>query len=301
MKLWTVTVIVACLTIFVVGCGTRNTATTTAPPALQDAPAQPSSASSPPGSTLTGTLTVGVPCGLAMSYKELRDLFRKRHPGVKIVDHISNIGPMTKEVRDRKVPLDVFLSLGELEIAALSNAGRVAGKPTPYLRQAMQLCVQKGNPLGIKTLDDLALPEVETVALCVPSLTLGHAADEALKTVGLLEKLEREGKIVRVDQPMQAKGFVFSRKVDAAFIYGACSNEAWAARDPERSVVGKADVVLTVPEASYGGMFAVAAVLKSSRNPDLAQKFVDFLLTPEAQEAIAKAGYGKMDDAAPKQ
>jgi len=61
--------------------------------------------------------------------------------------------------------------------------------------------------------------------------------------------------------------------------------------------VGKADVVMTVPEDLYGGMSAVAAVLTSARNPDLARKFVEFLLTPEAQDAIAKWGYGRADGA----
>lgn len=289
MKPFYTALLSVCLLGALAGCAPRPT------PVAPVAP--PSSQAPPPPAALTGTLNVGVPCGLAMAYKEVRTLFLEQNPGVKIVDHISNIGPMTKAVRDGKVSLDVFLSLGELEIKSLVKAGRIQGKPTPYLRQAMQLLVQKGNPLGIKRLEDLAGPKVQTIALCVPELTLGHAADEALKSVGLLDKLEAAGKIIRVDQPMQAKEFVFKGKADATFIYGACSTEEFNANDPEHAVGSKAEAVMTVPEAAHGGMFAVAAVLKTANNPELAQQFINFLLSPEAQEAVAKAGYGKVDGA----
>lgn len=263
-------------------------------------PSQPAASSSRDAApaaagALTGTLSVGIPCGLAMAYKEVRTLFLQRNPGVKIVDHIRNIGPMTRAARDGKMPVDLFLSLGESEIRSLVKADRLQGKPTPYLRQAMQLCVQKGNPLGIERLEDLGKSQVQTVVLCVPELTLGHAADEALKSVGLLDKLEAADKIVRLSQPMQAKELIFQRKADATFIYGACSNAAWKTGDPEHTVIGKAEVVMTVPETAYGGMFAVAAVLKSAKNPELAWQFIAFMLTPGAQEAIARSGYGKVN------
>lgn len=295
MKLIRLALPLICLITVLVGCAPKPASDASAPPVL---PAQTSaqSASPAPAPGLTGTLRVGVPCGLAMAYKEVRTLFLQQNPGVKIVDHVSNIGPMTRAVRDGKANLDVFLSLGQLEIKSLVKAGRVQGQPTPYLRQAMQLLVQKGNPLGIKRLEDLSGPKVQTVVLCVPQLTLGHAADEALKSVGLLDKLEAEGKIIRIDQPMQAKELIFKRKADATFIYSACSNPSWKTGDPEHTTIGKADVVMTVPETAYGGMKAVAAVLKTAKNPTLAQQFISFMLTPGAQEAITKWGYRKVNE-----
>ncbi len=246
---------------------------------------------------LAGTLAVGAPCGLAMAYKEIRTAFLKRNPGVKFQDHIKNIGPMTKEVRDGKTSLDVFLSLGEREIATLTKAGVVVGKPVPFLRQSMQLMVQKGNPLGIKSLADLGKPNVKTVAVCEPSLTIGIAGEKALRKVGVWDKLVEQGKVIRPGQPAQAKEAVIGGKADATFIYAACSSKNWETADPGRSVAGKADVVMTVPEELYGGMFAVAAVLTTAPNPELARNFIEFLLTPEAQDSIARWGYGKMDGA----
>ena len=243
---------------------------------------------------VTGTLSVGCPCGLAMAYKELKEGFQRAHPGVTFIPHIKNISPMTRELRDGKVSLDVFLSLGEKEAGALVTAGVVSGEPVPFLRQSMQLLVQKGNPLGIHSLEDLARPEVGTVAVCSANLTIGDAGEKALRSAGVWQKLSDEGKIIRFDQPAQAKEQVVNKKADATFIYSQCSAPSWVEGDPERSVTGKAEVVLTVPEDSYGGMRAAAVVLKTAKNPALARAFIDFLTTPEAQEAITKWGYGKL-------
>lgn len=279
-----------CLIPVLGGCRTQSAGGPV--PALPGSPSAPASAAAAP---LTGTLTLGVPCGLAMAYKQARDLFVQANPGVKTVEHIKNVGPMTRELLDDKVKMDVFLSLGEEEIAALKQAGKLQGEGTPFLRQSMQLIVQKGNPLGIKRVEDLAGPKVKTVAICTPARTLGRAAEDALKGAGVWDKLAQGKKLIRLDQPMQTKELVFQGKADAAFIYAACSTEEFNEADPERSVIGKAQVVMTVPEDTYGGMFAVAAVPASATNPEVAKRFIEFLLTPEAQAAMAKLGYGRVD------
>jgi ABC-type molybdate transport system substrate-binding protein len=69
-------------------------------------------------------------------------------------------------------------------------------------------------------------------------------------------------------------------------------------KNPERSVTSKAEVVMTVPEETCGGMRATAVALKTAKNPALAQAFTDLLTTPEAQEAVTKWGYGKLTGSA---
>lgn len=295
MKLPVLLALLVCLvTLTVVGCGPRAATPGPSPEAANlPAPPAPPAAAAPPGG-LSGTLVVGVPCGLAMAYKEAKALFVQQNPDVKMVAHVKNVGPMMREVRDGKVKLDVFLSLGEEEIALLSKAGKVQGKPAPFLRQEMQLIVQKGNPLGLKRIEDLARPQVKTVAICVPERTLGKASEQALRAAGVWEALNKRDVVVRLDQPMQTKDFVFARKADAAFIYAACSTEGFNEADPKHAVGNKAEVVMTVPAETYGGMFAVAAVPGNAPHPDLAAKFIEFLLTAPAQEAMAKMGYGKV-------
>jgi ABC-type molybdate transport system substrate-binding protein len=131
------------------------------------------------------------------------------------------------------------------------------------------------------------------VAICTPDLTLGHAGEQALKAAGVWDRLNAGGKLLRLDQPLKIKQEVIQRKADAALIYAA--GKTCSVTHPERCLGDKADVVMTVSEKMHGGMVARAAVLTTTRNPELAQRFVQFMRTPEAQQAIAQMGYGKVE------
>jgi ABC-type thiamine transport system substrate-binding protein len=50
-----------------------------------------------------------------------------------------------------------------------------------------------------------------------------------------------------------------------------------------------------VPDALYGGMHAQAVVLTTARDPELAERFVQFLLRPECQKAVTQWGYDPVE------
>ncbi len=245
---------------------------------------------------LTGELAVGIPCGIAMAYKEVRDKVKTANPGLEFKDQVKNIGPMVKELLDGKAHLDVFISIGDKEIDRLLEAGIVDGEPVPFIVQYMQLAVQLGNPLKIETLEDLGKDEIKTVAVCQPELSIGFYGQKALESVDVWNKLVSAGKVIRPDQPLKAKALVIEKKADAAFIYACCSTKKWETDDPERSIEGKADVVMTVPKEAYGGMYGVAVVMADASNKETAHKFIQALLAPEAQDVFADWGYGRLDE-----
>ncbi len=246
---------------------------------------------------LSGKLEVGVPCGVAMAFKAAQEIILEANPDLKLVPHVKNVAPMTREIIDGKSDLDVFMSLGDREAELLVEAGVVQGEPRPFLRQSIMLAVPVGNPLGIETLEDLTKDEVKTIAVCDSSLSIGECGQKALEAVGIWDELEASGKVIRPNMPKKAKEMVIQGKADAAFVYAACENEEWKESEPELSIIGKADMVLTVPDDLYGGMFAQAVITKAATDPELAAKFIDALRTPVVQEAISKLGYGMLDKA----
>lgn len=249
----------------------------------------PSAGASPaPATALTGTLNVGVPCGLAMVYKEIRTLFLQQNPGVRFMDKIEDIRPLRDGIKDGTLSLDVLISFGVTELEGLEAAGKLAGEPTAFMRRDMDLCVTKGNPLGLKSFQDVARPEVRKIVVCTDDLTIGRATVKALKSAGIWDKLNQGDKIVRLDQPLKAKQWVIGGKADAAFIYRA--GETCSVEHPERCVGDKADII-PVPESAHGGMIGIAAVLTAARDPALATKFAQFTVSPQVQTAITEMGY----------
>lgn len=267
-----------------------------APPAAPLPPdsleaAVPPSGDIPTG--LSGELVVAVPCGVAMAYKAARDVLMEANPDLKFTEHVKNVGPLVREILDGKTNMDVFVSLGEKELDRLVEAGIVDGELVPFIRHELHLAVQLGNPLNIRSLEDLARPEVKTVAVPAPELSIGHYGQKALQSAGVWDHLVAANAIVRPDQPLKAKQLLYDKKADAAFVYGACSEDSLREADPERSLQGRAEVAYVVPRELYGGMFGVAAVLRTARDPQLARAFVEFLQSPAAYEALAEWGYGR--------
>jgi molybdate transport system substrate-binding protein len=281
------TVCMCALALLLAACGRPRTPGETPPGARPQPAAQ----------AATGQLRVGVPCGLVPAYEACKKLFLAEFPGVTLKDDVRNIDPLTRAIRDGKTELDVYLGLGERETRSIVDKGLARGEPTPFLKQSLRLAVPKGNPLGIHAIEDLADEKVHTVAICTDDLAIGQAAEKALRGTGVWDTLESSKRVVRLPQPAQAKELVFKGKADATFVFGACTDESWTTADPERATQGRAEVVLTVPDSLYGGMHAQAVVLTTARDPELAKRFVQFLLRPECQKAIVQWGYDPIEGA----
>lgn len=279
----------------VAGCPSDRQPAPEAPVGLPEAPPPPvaDKAAVEPPTGLEGELVVAVPHGVAMAYEAARDVLAEANPDLTFTEHVSNIGPLVRDILDGRIGVDVFVSIGEKELDRLVEAGIVDGEPVPFIRHELHLAVELGNPLSIRSLEDLTRPEVKTVAVPAAHLSIGHYAEKALRNAGVWDDLVAANRIVRPDQPVKAKQLLFDNEADAAFVYGACSEDALREADPERSLHGKADVAFVVPRELYGGMFGVAAVLRTARDPELGRAFVEFLRSPAAHAVLAEWGYGK--------
>lgn len=240
-----------------------------------------------PASGLTGTLTVLVPCGQLGPYMEAKKIFTDKHPGVTIDQVGANINDLMNGVLAGKhSDADVFLDMGDTAIEKLAEAGAVIDETTvAYAKSYVAVIVPTENPAGIKKFEDLGKPEVKTIGIAEPSENSnGEYSVEALKSAGLWEKLESDGKILIVDQPAQLKVLVGMKKVDAAFIYGPCVHEAAKGETKPAEGVKKATLVGNVPEDLYSPFYCTASVLTDTDNEAAAREFVKFLESDECNE-----------------
>jgi molybdate transport system substrate-binding protein len=134
----------------------------------------------------------------------------------------------------------------------------------------------KGNPHKITGLKDFG-DKNRRIALCAPQVPCGAAA----------VKVFAEGKIVpkpdTLEQDVKATlQKVASDEVDAALVY-------------KTDVLSAGDQVdgIEFPEAQQAINVYPMATLKDSKNPPLAQAFLDYVLSPEGQAVLAKAGFAQ--------
>ena len=107
----------------------------------------------------------------------------------------------------------------------------------------------------------------------------GRYTQEALTNEGLWEKLSP--KFIPADSVRQVLDYVSRGEVDAGFVF---ATDAAVARD-------KVQVVATLEK--HQPILYPVAVVAATQKKDLAQRFIDFVLSKEGQEILSKYGFGK--------
>jgi len=181
---------------------------------------------------------------------------------------------LIEQVGDVYIPgSDDFMDKAKQKDAILSDTL----KTLVYLMPA--ITVEKGNPKGIRTLDDLAKPGLK-VALAEPkSVCLGVVAEDVLKSAGLTDKVKKNV-VTNPGSCAQTRAVVETGEVDAAIGWDVFGAEA---PDKVESI--------SLPEKYRKYRTVPAAVIKFTRQRELAERLVAFLSGAEGKEAYRQAGF----------
>ena len=168
-------------------------------------------------------------------------------------------------------PGDV-LATADTTSMAIADEGGATGDVSEFATNVLVIVTQPGNPQGIASLDDLA--DTSWVR-CADEVPCGRVAVELLDAAGVTaEPISLE------DDVRATLDKVTSGEVDAGLVY---ATDAVAAGDAVTTVeVPEAADVLT----TYG-----IATLQQSPDADLAQAWVDLLLSDEGRRALEDAGF----------
>lgn len=181
-------------------------------------------------------------------------------------------------------PFDVFFSANveyarQLEAAGLAEPGTLAryavGKIVLWVPNDSRLDLAQG-------LAAVADPKVAKLAIANPQhAPYGQAAVAALKSAQLYDKVA--GKLVLGENISQTMTFVAAGSADAGIV--ALS----LALAP--NIKGKGRYV-EVPADSYPAIEQGCVVLKSAKNKDAAKALLQFVLSAEGREILARYGFG---------
>lgn len=91
---------------------------------------------------------------------------------------------------------DVFVSASPEPMALLVKAGVTRSTPVTVARNRLEIVVPAGNPGQVRSLADLARPEL-AVAVCDPSAPCGAATETAFRRAGVAASVDTEEPDVR--------------------------------------------------------------------------------------------------------
>ena len=228
----------------------------------------------PEDSVVTGGITVLAASSLTGAFDRIGGLFESAHPGVKVTFGFGASTALAEQVRSG-APADVIATAEEQPIMDLAAEG-LARRPRPFARNHLAILVGRGNPLGVKSLADLARPGLILV-LCAPEVPCGSLAQRALR----LASVEVKPRSLEADVKAATSRVVLG-EADAAVVYAT----------EVRAAGGRAAGVAIAAEHDLSTDYAVSSLGRST-NPRLAAAFVTFLLAPAAQGVLVDAGFDR--------
>lgn len=243
-----------------------------------------------PSSAMTAqpnrTLTVFAASSLTDAFEEIATAFEAANPDVDVIFNFGGSSTLAAQIAEG-APADVFASANMRQMQVAQEAGRIASPPVPFVRNLLVLITPVDNPANIESLRDLAAPGVKVV-VAAPGVPVRVYTDVMLArlasfpTYGIAYRDAVLSNIVsEEDNVRQVFLKVALGEADAAIVYQSDVT-------PD-----SADQVLTIPVPRVVNSLATypIAIAADSPHPELAQAFVDFVLSDDGQTILTRWGF----------
>ena len=235
-----------------------------------DARAQAGAGGSTPA---TSTLTVFAAASLTAAFTEIGKDFEDEHPGIHVDFSFAGSSDLVSQIQ-QGAPADVFASADTANMDKLTADGLQAGTPETFATNTLEIATPPGNQAGISSFADLADPDITTV-VCAPQVPCGAATAQMESiTKTTLTPVSEEQSVTDV------LGKVISGEADAGVVYvtdvAAADGKVEGIPFPESS-----QVVNTYP----------IVATKDSAHADLADEFIDFVLSDAGRTVLTDAGF----------
>lgn len=225
-------------------------------------------------------LTVAVAANVQYAFDDLAAAFKKS-TGHDIKPVYNSSGKFAAQIMNG-APFDVFLSADMEYPEKLHKEGFAAAPPKVYAYGTLVLWTLNDLDLT-KWQNVLASPAVKKIAVANP-----RTAPYGRETMKVLAHLKLDGplqsKLVFGESISQTNQYIHSRTVDAGFTAKS------VVLAPEMKGQGK---WVELPADAYQPIAQGIVVLKrgTQHQPQLAQQFQDFVLSPSARTILERHGY----------
>ncbi len=222
----------------------------------------------PPGAELH----VAAAANLSTIFAPLAAAERKA-TGVRLIPSFGSTAQLTKQI-EAGAPFDLFLAADYEHPVALASES-LADTPREYARGRVVIWGPKRA--DIKSLDDLARPDVKVIAIANPELApYGHASVEALAAAHLWDRVKTK--------------VVYAQNISAALSYADTGN-ADVALTAFSLVAATHPGAPLVPANLHRPIVQSLCILKRTSQAAAVQKTVAYLLGAEARTIWTRNGY----------
>ncbi len=240
-----------------------------------------------------GELNVFAAASLTDAFEEIGKSFEAANPGATITFNFAGSQQLAQQIA-QGAPVDVFASANRTQMNNVIASGQViSGTEQVFVRNRLVVIAPKDNRAGVQSLADLAKPGVKLV-LADKAVPVGqYSLDFLAKASQLPEYTETYSptvlsNVVSYEENVRAVlQKVALGEGDAGIVYTSDITGSAADQIARIDIPDNLNTIASYPVAST----------TTSQNPQLAEQFVQYLLSSEAQEVLAKYGFIPVDEA----
>jgi molybdate transport system substrate-binding protein len=212
---------------------------------------------------------------LKKTFTDLGEQFKTENPGASVEFSFAGSSDLVTQLT-QGAQADVFASADTKNMDKAAQAGLLAGDPVNFASNTLTIAVAPGNPKKIASFKDLTQQGLNVV-VCAPQVPCGAATKKVEQATGVtLSPVSEELSVSDVLNK------VTTGQADAGLVY---VTDAKGAGDKVAAV--------SFPEAADAVNTYPIAVLKESKNPELARKFVGLVTGESGQKVLDAAGFAK--------
>jgi molybdate transport system substrate-binding protein len=212
---------------------------------------------------------------LKQTFTEIGERFKTENPGASVEFSFAGSSDLVTQLTEG-AQADVFASADTKNMDKAAQAGLLAGDAVNFASNTLTIAVAPGNPKKIGSFKDLTQQGLNVV-VCAPQVPCGSARQKVEQATGVtLNPVSEESSVSDVLNK------VTSGQADAGLVY---VTDAKGAGDKVAEV--------PFPEAAGAVNTYPIAVLKESKNPELARKFVDLVTGESGQKVLSAAGFAR--------
>jgi molybdate transport system substrate-binding protein len=225
------------------------------------------------GTEISGEIVVFAAASLTDVFDTMAAAFETEFPGTEVQLNLAGSSTLREQILGG-APADVFASADERNMTVVDSAGELRSAPEIFAHNSLQIAVPASNPGEVTGLADLADPDL-FVGICAEGVPCGDFARLVLDAADVEASIDtNEGDVRALLTKVEAD------ELDAGIVYAT-------------DVASSTDVAgINIPEGINIEVRYPIATLAASPNQEVAEEFVDFVLSPEGQYIVVAGGFG---------
>ena len=222
----------------------------------------------------TTSLRIAATSSLTEVFNDIGEQFMLANPDITIAFNFASSSDLALQI-SQGLPADVFASADVKNMAKVTDADLLHGQPIAFATNSLEIVVEKGNPLNIDSLAQIATPGLLFVT-CPIEVPIGGYTAEVLRNAGVT--------VTPASLEENVKGIltkVSLGEADAGIVY-------------RTDILAAGNSVTGVPIADNVNVTTkyLIGALRNSQNQDASQRFIIFLSSEQGQKIFSQFGFG---------